>query len=378
MDVRLAATRPARLAWALIAALALATGSPDPASAAETFLFETLGDITIPASGTSGPAAPFPSVVTVSGLTGVQRVNRVRVFLGTLNHSFPRDLDVILVAPTGEAVVLMADAGGFTPVNALLRFDDCALSSMPGDSLPDGAYRPTNLGQASNPTILTTGHTLSSFIGRQGSALNGAWGLWVVDDAGGDVGTIEAGWGLLVTVDTPGLPATQLSCGPDFDLDGIGDLVVGAGAGAGSHVQVLSGATGDPLLSFLAYPGLTGGVRVAACDFNGDGVPDIVTAAGPGGGPHVRVFGGTNGTPLSGGLGDGFFPYDPGFTGGAFVGCADMNADGVPDIIVAPGAGGGPHVRVYDGRTAQPMAGILGNGIFPFDPTFTGGVFVGP
>lgn len=102
-----------------------------------------------------------------------------------------------------------------------------------------------------------------------------------------------------------------------------GILVTGAGAGGGPHVRVFRGSDGQELFNFFAYdPGFTGGIRVAACDLNGDGVPDIVTGVGPGGGPNVRAFDGVTGMPLPGTLGS-FFVYAPAFTGGVDVGCGD-------------------------------------------------------
>jgi FG-GAP-like repeat len=174
-----------------------------------------------------------------------------------------------------------------------------------------------------------------------------------------DIGAFEAGAPSFATL--------------DFDGDGKPEIVVGAGPGGGPHVRVLRGDNGVELLSFFAYdPAFAGGVRVAVCDLNGDGVPDIVTAAGPGGGPHVRVFDGKTGTQLPGPVGS-FFAYAPGFTGGVFVGCGDVNGDGVPDLITGPGPGGGPHVRVFSGVDGSELLGL-----FAFDAAFTGGVFVAP
>jgi hypothetical protein len=67
---------------------------------------------------------------------------------------------------------------------------------------------------------------------------------------------------------------------------------------------------------FFAYaPTFTGGVRVASTDFNMDGRADLVTAAGPTGGPHVRILSGVGFTELR-----SFFAYSPSFTGGINVG----------------------------------------------------------
>src|SRR5262249_48163092 len=131
----------------------------------------------------------------------------------------------------------------------------------------------------------------------------------------------------------------------DVNGDGVDDVVVGAGPGAGPHVKVFDGATGAGGQSFFAYDvGFDGGVFGACGDVNGDGHADIVTGAGPGAGPHVKVFDGASGTEVQ-----SFFAYDPGFTGGVSVACGDVNGDGHADIVTGAGPGAGPHVKVFDG-----------------------------
>ncbi|MFN5289565.1 MAG: hypothetical protein ACK5E4_05695, partial [Planctomycetia bacterium] len=78
----------------------------------------------------------------------------------------------------------------------------------------------------------------------------------------------------------------------------------GAGYGGGPRVIAWNFQTMAVEADFMAYGSasdssghaidhlFTGGVRVGVADTNGDGLLDIVTGAGPGGGPHVKAFGG--------------------------------------------------------------------------------------
>ncbi len=166
----------------------------------------------------------------------------------------------------------------------------------------------------------------------------------------------------------PGFKGGVRVAAGDVDGDGFADIITGSGLGAQPHVKVFDGATTRELRSFFAFPGFTGGVFVASVDVNGDGRDDIITGAGSGAQPHVKVFDGRTGRTEA-----SFFAYGAGFTGGVSVGAGDVNGDGRDDIITGagPGAPGG-HVKVFSGVTL----GELGS-FFAFAPTFTGGVFVG-
>jgi len=150
----------------------------------------------------------------------------------------------------------------------------------------------------------------------------------------------------------------------DVNGDGRADIITGAGAGGGPHVRVFE-PDGAGLASFFAYsPSFRGGVEVAAGDVNGDGRADIVTGAGPGGGPHVRAVTVT-GTVLA-----SFFAYAPGFRGGVFVGAGNVDGDAGDEIVTGAGPGGGPNVRTFEGD------GTAKTSFFAFAPDFPGGVHV--
>jgi len=153
----------------------------------------------------------------------------------------------------------------------------------------------------------------------------------------------------------------------DVNGDGVADIITGPGPGAAPHVKVFDGTNNQLIHSFFAYsPSFAGGVFVAAGDINGDGAADIITGAGPGAGPHVKVFDGRTGAEIR-----SFFPFAPNFSGGVRVAAGDVNGDGFADIIAGAGPGGGPQVGITDGTSNTVL-----HSFFAYPPTFSGGVFV--
>jgi uncharacterized delta-60 repeat protein len=148
----------------------------------------------------------------------------------------------------------------------------------------------------------------------------------------------------------------------------------GSPAGAAPQVTVIGGFAGTPVFQLQPYdPHFTGGVRVAVGDVNGNGTPDIVTGAGPGGGPDIHVYDGITGKIIR-----QFFAFDPAFTGGVTLAVADVNHDGYGDVIVGADAGGGPSITVFDGKSLVTTGQLIKKlaAFFAFDPHFTGGVRV--
>ncbi|MCW5958545.1 MAG: hypothetical protein KIS76_00165 [Pyrinomonadaceae bacterium] len=172
----------------------------------------------------NGPASQYPSTITIGGIDTFRCISKVTVTVHGLSHTFPSDLDLLLVGPGGQRTMLMSDTAGQSPgvsgVN--LTFDQAAASPIPDTNPATGTYQPSNNGTTDNfpapgPGVLTNqAANLDVF---KGTNPNGDWKLYVMDDAAQDSGTIAGGWSLNITISNSPLKSPF-----DFDGDGRTDI----------------------------------------------------------------------------------------------------------------------------------------------------------
>ncbi|MCH2491000.1 MAG: proprotein convertase P-domain-containing protein, partial [Flavobacteriales bacterium] len=130
----------------------------------------------IPAVGTSGPMTPSPIAVAETGIVGTApgeyTIESVSL---DLNHTFDSDLDITLVSPDGTTLDLSSDNGG-------------AGDNYTGTIFMDGAPSITTGSAPFTGTFQAEGGTFESTFA--GDNVNGNWTLEIIDDTGGDSGTL--------------------------------------------------------------------------------------------------------------------------------------------------------------------------------------------
>jgi subtilisin-like proprotein convertase family protein len=234
----------------------------------------TGGAIANPGTGTTGVAAPYPSALVVSGLSGNKKI---KVELTGLNTTYPGDMDWLLVSPSGQKFIFMSDAiSSFTTqTNANVVFTDDAAAVIPatGATNLNGEWKPTDhtagdtfaapapAGPYQSPGPVGAA-TFATAFGSDGAAMNGTWNLYGVDDVSGDVATIT-GWKIT-------FESNEYTCGgvksrADFDGDGRTDLSVFR-----SGTWYLNQSTAG----FLAFGWGTTGDTLVPGDYDGDGKTD--------------------------------------------------------------------------------------------------------
>lgn len=199
--------------------------APTAAHADGPTTFSNTTAISVPAPGAAnqiGPATPYPSTVSVSGMAGL--TTDVQVTLHGVTHGILNDIDALLVSPSGENLIFLSDASDFDIFtyanNANLTFDDTG-SEMPMRlEVPSGTYEPTNInhggeldtfaGPAPQPSSANSFATAFSGIDP-----NGTWELYIVDDGTGDVGTIAGGWSISITTEAAAVATTTVVTSSD-------------------------------------------------------------------------------------------------------------------------------------------------------------------
>jgi subtilisin-like proprotein convertase family protein len=176
--------------------------------------FSTSAAIAIPAEDADqdfGPADPYPSSIDVTGFKQ-GTITDLNLTLRGFSHTYPADIDVLLVAPGGDNMVVMGDVGSDIDASDLtLTLDDEAASPLPSrndEALTSGTFQPLDqfgLTDRDDPAILdfpapapapSGDLALSTF---DGGNPDGQWQLFILDDSKADSGALADGWSLEIT-----------------------------------------------------------------------------------------------------------------------------------------------------------------------------------
>jgi subtilisin-like proprotein convertase family protein len=232
--------------------------------------------VTYPAvAGTTGPISDFVVGIFTANVSGVTNpVWDVDVFTN-ITHTYAADLDITVVSPLSTRVEITSDNGGANnDVFSNTLWDDQSANPVTTyvftDLVPAPDLRPEN--------------PLNG--GFRGESANGVWTLEVYDDAGADVGNVNA-WSITITdgnvnppppppvggphvtfSSSPGLPIVDFAQTIDtINVSGVGTLL----ADVDLYVEITHTFNGDLAISLTSPAGET----AIASDRRGGGNDDV-------------------------------------------------------------------------------------------------------
>ena len=217
-----------------------------PASAgASTYINST--PISIPGTGTGpGASAPYPSTIAVSGVPGA--VVKARATLIGVTHTYPNDIQTLLVGPSGLKTNLMSNRCEAPPLTGqTFTLDDSAPTLLPEEGpCPSGIYKPSKdagFDPTFEPPAPPGPQTVAAMSALNGGPANGTWQLFVRDQQATNTGSIGGGWSLDLLTDAKcaGKPATLTGTGGPDQLTGTPDADVILGFDGKDTIKGLEG-----------------------------------------------------------------------------------------------------------------------------------------
>lgn len=112
-------------------------------------------------------------------------IQTMQLELTGLSHTFPDDLDIYLIDPSLNSIKVMTDRGGGQDVTDITLIFDDAFAAIPSDAGPlvAGDYRSEGLAAGVD-------NGFAEFTGQSGGTMN--WLLLIIDDAVGDLGSLDS------------------------------------------------------------------------------------------------------------------------------------------------------------------------------------------
>ena len=191
---------------------------------------------------------------------------------------------------------------------------------------------------------------------------NNTSGLANANYYGGAGGATMAGWAVLNS--GAGTSGWHIVAAADFDGNGVPDLVWQNQSTGQVNVNYYGGTGGAKLTGWAMLnsgAGTSGWKVVAVADFDGNGAPDLVWQNQSTGQVNVNYYGGTGGAKLTGWA---MLNSGAGTSGWKVVGAADFDGNGVPDLVWQNQSTGQVNVNYYGGTGGAKLSGwaMLNNG----------------
>jgi len=322
----------------------------------------TAGDFALDVTADTGQSPPVSQTFTLSVL-------QVPAFVSVNHATFAAGTPgSFTITTTGSPDAAITETGAL-PSGLTLTDNGDGTATLAGTALDgDGGDHPLTLSASNGTTPATQAFTITI------TTISPTPVVISADDGSGDTVVTNSDGTVRFTITDPFTThdATRVTSG-DVTGDGVSDIILAAGAGGHSMINLYDGDDGTLVHSFAAFSrSFDGTLYVTSADVNHDGVADLIVGKGRDGDSKTsfKVFDGTNFSLMAS-------VKAFGSSGDARVAAADLDGDGFADVVVTQGAGESTtRARVFSGADLAAGHGTVLSTITPFGTSYKGGAFV--